>query len=51
MPTIFAAIDAIAVMALVALAIVSFARQESVWMGIFTAVVALWAAVRFFGIV
>lgn len=47
----FAVIDALAVLALVALAIVSFTQNKSVWMGILTAAVAVWAAVRFFGIV
>lgn len=47
----FAVIDTIAVLALVALAVVSFTQSKSIWMGILTAAVALWAAVRFFGIV
>lgn len=46
-----AAIDAIAVLALVGFAIAAIVRQGSVLMGILTGAVAAWAAVRLFGII
>lgn len=46
----FSIIDAIAVLALIALAITAFVRDGSVWMGLLTGAVAIWAAVRLFGI-
>ncbi len=47
----FAVIDALAVLALIGLAIASFVKQGSVWMGVLTAAVAFWAAVRFFSLI
>lgn len=47
----FAVIDAIAVLALVALSIAAIVQQRSILMGVLTAAVAVWAAVRLFGII
>jgi hypothetical protein len=47
----FAVIDAIAVLALIALAVAAVVRQGSLLMGVLTGAVALWAAIRLFGIV
>jgi len=45
------AIDVIAVIACVALAIAAFVRRENVWLGILAAVVIIWAATRLSGLV
>ena len=47
----FAVIDAIAVLALIALAIAAIARNGSLVMGVLTGAVAVWAAIRLFGII
>ncbi len=47
----FAVIDALAVLALLALAVAAVVRNGSVLMGVLTGAVAIWAAVRLFGIV
>ena len=44
------AIDVLAILALVGLAVASFVRRENIWLGLLLAVVLLWAATRLFGI-
>lgn len=46
----FRAIDVIALVAVIALAVAAFVRSESLWMGLLLVVVALWAASRVFGL-
>ena len=47
----FAAIDAIAVIALAVFAISSFFRRENIWLGILALAVTLWVAVRLFALI
>lgn len=47
----FAVIDVVAVLALIGLAIAAVVRQGSIWMGVLTAAVAVWATVRFFSLI
>jgi hypothetical protein len=47
----FAVIDAIAVLALIALAVAAVVRHGSVVMGVLAGAVAVWAAIRLFGII
>jgi hypothetical protein len=47
----FAVIDAIAVLALIALAVAAIVRHGSIVMGVLTGVVAAWPAIRLFGII
>jgi hypothetical protein len=44
------AIDVIAILALVALAVAAFVRRENIWLGLLLAVLLLWAATRLFGL-
>ncbi|MBS0239212.1 MAG: hypothetical protein JSR89_12380 [Proteobacteria bacterium] len=45
------AIDVIAVIACVALAIAAFVRRENFWLGVLAIVVIIWAATRLPGLV
>lgn len=47
----FEAIDVVAILACVALAIAAFVRRENIWLGILAVVVIVWAATRLLGLV
>lgn len=44
------AIDVLAILACVALAIAAFVRRENIWLGILAVVVIIWAATRLPGL-